>query len=34
MEWNPQGERKRGVGREPYERKPWMLERHGERLRN
>jgi hypothetical protein len=34
MEWNPQGQRKGGVGREQYERKPWLLGRHGEKLNN
>jgi hypothetical protein len=33
MEWNPQGQRKRGVGRE-YERKPWLLGRHVKKLKN
>jgi hypothetical protein len=25
-------ESQRGTGREQYERKPWLLERHGEKL--
>jgi hypothetical protein len=32
MEWNPQGQRKTGVGRERYERKTWLLGRHGKKL--
>jgi hypothetical protein len=32
--WASQGQRKRGVGREQYERKPWLLGRHGEKLNN
>jgi hypothetical protein len=27
-------EGQRGVGREQYERKPWLLGRHGEKLNN
>jgi hypothetical protein len=29
MEWNPQGQKKRGVGTEQYEMKPWLLGRRG-----
>jgi hypothetical protein len=33
-EWNTQVQRKRGVGRKQYERKPCLLGRHGEKLNN